>query len=168
MSSGGIFRSCAAHLVVELGEPEQFFGPMEGEDLPAAGVGLQEVGELRDRAGGLVGERQRQAVVRQAGGQAVEVLARLRFDAGERVALRLGLDHADGLAVGVEQVVGVAGVSGNSRTATPRARRDVHLAAVLHRPSRIVQAGGRCPAGLFLRGSSEKPGFSPPKVSLTA
>ena len=48
----------AAHLGVELDEPEQLLGAMEGEDLPAAGIGLQQVRELRDGAGGLVGERQ--------------------------------------------------------------------------------------------------------------
>ena len=47
-SSGGISRSSVANLLVELGQADQFFGPMEGEDLPAAGVGLQGVGELRD------------------------------------------------------------------------------------------------------------------------
>ena len=59
-------RSSATHLLVELDEADQFFGPVEGEDVPAAGVRLQGVREVRDVAGGLVGEGQRQAVMRQA------------------------------------------------------------------------------------------------------
>ncbi len=46
--SGGICRSSAAHLLVELDQADQLFGPVEGEDFPAAGVRLQGVGELRD------------------------------------------------------------------------------------------------------------------------
>src|ERR1019366_1454308 len=41
------------HLLVELDEADQFFGPVEGEDVPAASVRLQGVRELRDLAGGL-------------------------------------------------------------------------------------------------------------------
>src|SRR4051794_6697478 len=48
-------------------QAQEFLGPVEGEDLPAAGVRLQGVGELGDLAGGLVGERQGQDVV-QGGG----------------------------------------------------------------------------------------------------
>ena len=109
------------HLLVERGEADQLFGPVEGEDFPAAGVRLQGVRELRDGAGGFVGERQRQHEMRQVGGQAVEVLAGLRFDAGEGVAFRLGLDDADGL--GSRRRAGSRPrplLSGNSRTATPR------------------------------------------------
>ena len=71
-------RQClqlASHLGVELDQPEQFLGPMEGEDLPAAGVGLEEVGELGDGAGGLVGERQAAIGRRHAGGRPPRYLA---------------------------------------------------------------------------------------------
>ena len=64
MSSGGICRRCARSWLSSVDQPEQFLGPVEGEDLPAAGVGVEAVGELGDDAGGFVGERQRQAVVR--------------------------------------------------------------------------------------------------------
>ena len=55
------------------------------------------------------------------GRQARQVGRRLLGHAAQGRALRLGLDHADGLAVDEEQVVGKAGLRGNSRTATPRA-----------------------------------------------
>src|SRR5208337_2821651 len=48
----------AAHLSVKAHEAEQLLGAMEGEDFPAAGIGLQQVRELRDGAGALVRERQ--------------------------------------------------------------------------------------------------------------
>ncbi len=55
-SSAGGFQ-LATHMGVEVHEAEQFLGPMEGEDLTAAGFGFQEVRELRDGAGALVRER---------------------------------------------------------------------------------------------------------------
>jgi hypothetical protein len=66
---------------------------MEREDRPAAGIGFECVGELCDFAGRFIRERQRQPMVRQASGKAVEVFARLRFDAGQCVPLRLGFDR---------------------------------------------------------------------------
>ena len=71
----------------------------------------------------------------QALGQAVEVFAGLRFDAGERVALGLGFDHADGLAVGVKHVVGKAALERELPNRHAQARRDVHFAVVLHDPA---------------------------------
>ena len=57
------------HLIVELDQANQFFGTMEGEDFPAAGIGFQGIGEVRYSAGGFVGERQGQAVMRQLAGR---------------------------------------------------------------------------------------------------
>ena len=108
MSRGGISRSLARSCLSQLDQPEQFFGPVEREDFPAPGIRVQHVGELGHFPGGFVGERQRQAVAGQASGQAVEILARLRLDPGQRVPDRLGLHDADRFAVGVEQVVCVA------------------------------------------------------------
>jgi hypothetical protein len=105
----GHLPQASADLGVELDEPEQFVRPMEAEDQPAAGVRFEGVGELGDLAGGLVGEGERQAIVRQGPRQAVEILARLRFDPGQGVPLRLRLDDADGPGVDVEHVVGLAG-----------------------------------------------------------
>ena len=125
-----------ARLVVEADEADQFLGPVEREDLAAAGVGFQGVGELSDRAGGFVGERQRQAVVGEAGWQAVDVFGGLGLDAGERVPFGLGLDDADRLAVGVEQVVGLARASAGTPGRPRRSRPDIHLPVVLHQPTR--------------------------------
>ncbi len=58
---GGVQRGeglqLAANLGVEAHEAEQLFGPMEGEDFPAAGIWFQQVRELRDGALALVRER---------------------------------------------------------------------------------------------------------------
>ena len=111
-------------LAVERCQSDQFFGPMEGEDFPAAGIGVETVGETGFGAGGLVGERQRQMVMRQSVGQARRVLGRLQLDAGERVVFGLGFDDADGLGIGVEQVVGKrrssAGTPGSPPPGPPR------------------------------------------------
>jgi hypothetical protein len=88
----GHLSQAPADLGLELDEPEQFVRPMEAEDQPAAGVRLEGVGELGELAGGLVGEGERQAIGRQGPRQAVERLARLRFDPGQGVPLRLRLD----------------------------------------------------------------------------
>ena len=143
----------AAELAVERCQPDQFLGPVEGEDLPAAGVGVEAVGELGDGAGGFVGERQRQMVVRQALGQAGRVLGRLRFHAGQGVAFGLGFDDADGLGIGVEQIVGEARLERELPDRHAPARRDVHLARRSARASRTGQAAGRSAGGLFVRES---------------
>ena len=57
-------------------------------------------------AGALPHEGQRAAPGGQRGWQTLGIAAALQFYAGERSALFLGLDHAAGLAVHVEQVVG--------------------------------------------------------------
>jgi len=56
-SSAGERSQLAANVGVEAHEAEQLLGAMEREDLPAAGVGFQQVRELRDGAGALVCER---------------------------------------------------------------------------------------------------------------
>ena len=55
-SSAG-WLQLAEYLGVEAHEAEQFLGPMERQDFPAAGVWFQQVRELRDGAGTLVRER---------------------------------------------------------------------------------------------------------------
>jgi hypothetical protein len=66
-----------------------------------------------------------------------------------------------------EEAEEVIGSNGNSRTATPEPPR-CSSGSCPEPPSRTVQAGGRCPAGLCFPGSSEESGASPPRVSLTA
>jgi hypothetical protein len=160
----GHLPQASADLGVELDEPEQFVRPMEAEDQPAAGVRLEGVGELGDLAGGLVGEGERQAIVRQGPRQAVEIFARLRFDPGQGVPLRLRLDDADGPGVDVEHVVGLAGGQGKLPHGHPPPGRDIHLAVVLHDPAGLFQLpvdlltgflfGGHSTAGLKLSGRS--------------
>ncbi len=50
--------------------------------------------------------------VRQAEGNAGDIFPRLLLNAGERVAFRLGLDGADGLAIHKERAVGLAFLEG--------------------------------------------------------
>jgi hypothetical protein len=51
------------------------------------------------------------------------------------VALRLCLDHANGLGVGIEHVVGIASGQWKFTNSNAQPRRDVHLAVVLHDPA---------------------------------
>ncbi len=147
------------------------FGAVEGEDVAGARLGVQRVGEVGFGAGAFVDERQRAAPRRQAGGLALCVLAGLHLHAGERGALLLGLDHAGGLAVDVEQVVrfAVAGVQLELADRHAAGGVDVGGLEVLHRPAGggeqavDVLAGellGRChvqsnPAGLPPTSSGE-------------
>ncbi len=88
--------------------------PMEGKHGAGAGLRVQAIGEVGLDAGGFKAERQRPAPSGQAGRQALRIPGRLHFNTGERGALFLGLDHAGGFGVDVQQVVGkaVAGVEG--------------------------------------------------------
>ena len=70
------------------------FRAMEGEDLAAARLGIEQVGKLGLDPGRLVQERQRPSVGREGVGQASAVALRLCLDAGEGPALLLGLDGA--------------------------------------------------------------------------
>ena len=145
-------------LAVERCHSDQFLGPMEGEDFPAAGIGIETVGETGFGAGGFVGERQRQVVMRQVGRQARRVLGRLHLDAGERMVFGLGFDDADGLGVGVEQIVGLAGgkreLPDGDAPGPPRCSSGGSPAP----SSRTGQAAGRSSGGLFVR---ESPKLSP-------
>ncbi len=126
-----------ADLLILPRESQQLLRAVEGEDLAAPGVGLEGVGELRERPRALVGEGQRQAVGRDEVGHPAHVPGRLRLDAPERPALRLGLDHAYRFAVGVEQVVGEAVAPLERKLAHRDAAcgGDVHLGVVLHGPA---------------------------------
>jgi hypothetical protein len=144
------FSKMPSHLLVELDEPDQFFGPMKGEDGSTASVRLQGIRELRDFAGGLVSEGERQTIVRQGLRQAVKVFARLRFDASERVTLWLGFNHTDGPGVGVEHVVGIAGGQWEFTNSNTQPRRDIHFAEILHSPASLLKLVVNCPPGFLL------------------
>jgi hypothetical protein len=124
-----------ADLFIQSDQSEKFFGTVEGEDIAAAGVLFQTVRELRDGAGGFIGERQRQLVSRKVVRETVGVLARLRLDAGQREIFRFGLDNADGLALDVEHVVGDAGLQRKFTHGHSAAGGDVHVGVVLHEPA---------------------------------
>jgi hypothetical protein len=66
------------------------------------------------------------------------VAARLHFHTRERGALFLGLDHAAGLAVHIEQVVGKAkpGVEGELADGDAKGRMDVRIGYAADMPAR--------------------------------
>ena len=91
------------------------------------------------------------------GGSALDILGRLRLDAGERVALRLGLDDADGLAVGVEQVVGLAGRAAGTRGRRPPAPPRCSSRPVLHQPAALGELAVDLLPGLLFGGHLRRP-----------
>jgi hypothetical protein len=123
----------------EVGPRRERLGPMEPEHRPARRIGIERVGEPGLDAGGLVREGER-ALERRGDvvGKAVEVLARLPGDPGERLPLLLGLDHTDGTAVDEEQVVRapVGRAQHELANGHPPSRTQVGPGVVLHRPPR--------------------------------
>ena len=111
---------------------------MKGEHRAAARGWVQVVGELRLDPSGFVTEGQRQPVIGQPLRQIARVLQRLGLDAGQGVSPRLGLDHADSSAVGVEHVIGLAGLEGKLADRYTLTSRKIHAVVVLY-----------CPAGGF-------------------
>ncbi len=81
---------------------------MEGKHRAGPRRGVEAIGETRFHAGGLVRERQRIAPARQAGWQTLGVFVGLSFYAAEGDAFFLGFDHAGGLAIHIQQIVGKA------------------------------------------------------------
>ena len=53
------------------------------------------------------------------------------------MSLRLGLEHADGFATDIEQVINLAGEHRELADRDPKSRRDVHLALVLNHPAAL-------------------------------
>ena len=53
------------------------------------------------------------------------------------MSFRLGLEHADGLAADIEQVIDLAGEHRELADRDPESRRDVHLALVLNHPAAL-------------------------------
>ena len=138
------------HLRVQHRQTDQFLGPVKREDLPAAGERVEVAGELGYGTGGLEGERQRQVIVRQAIRQPGCVLGRLDFDARQGMTFRLGLNNADCLGVGVEHVVGVAGLERELPNSNARCRHDVHRPAIQNLPATRLKLAVDLLAGLLL------------------
>jgi hypothetical protein len=59
--------------LVQADQAQQLLGPVEGEDRPAAGGRVEQVGELGDGAGRFVVERDGELVGGYAGGHALDV-----------------------------------------------------------------------------------------------
>ncbi len=86
----------------------QRLGPVEVEDRPAAGLGIEAVGEAGLDARALIEEGKRVPGAGEMVGHALRVLPRLDLDPRQGGAHLLGLDDARRLAVDVEEVVGEA------------------------------------------------------------
>ena len=89
-----------------LDELDEVLRPVESEDGARAGVGIALVAEVRLDAGGLVGEGQRIRPALRDPLFGVGVAFALLGDPGERGACFLRLDHAKGLAIDEEDIVG--------------------------------------------------------------
>src|SRR5215204_5543465 len=87
---------------------------------------------LAASASGLVPERERSAMSGTVLRQTLHVPARLQLDALKGPPFGLGLDHAYGLAVCIQKVVGLpCPAHGELANGYAPRGRDVHLAAVL-------------------------------------
>ena len=130
-------------------------GLVEGEDGAGTRLRVEAVAEVGLGTRALVDEGQRPAPRGQADGQALRIAGGLDLHAGERSALLLGLDHASGLAVHVEQVVGKAVAGVEHELADGHARRsvDISLVDIAYQPAgRLQQAVDGLPGCLFWLG----------------
>ena len=119
---------------------------MKGKDAAAAWIGVEPVGEEGLHAGALVEKRQRRVPGQGDAPQADGVLGRLRLDAAQCRALRLGLHSANGPAIDEQQVVGVnrrgwvaLATQGELAHGDADGRAQVHLGAVLDLPTHIFK-----------------------------
>ena len=111
---------------------------MKGENGSGAGIGIEAVGEAGFDAGGLVAEGERPEPGGEYVGEAMRVLVGLDLDTGEGMAGRLRLHHPGGLAVDVEEIVGLAmaRLQGEIANGDAAAGVDVGAAVVLNQPAR--------------------------------
>ena len=148
-SSGGIVRRLAAHLAFQADQAEQFFGSVEGEDLAAAGVGFEQVGELRDRAGASrsrTGRGRRWAGT--PGGRAPAYLADCVSTPVRVMPFGLGLDDADRL--GRRHRAGSRPRRSSMREfadGDPRAAEMFISSAVLDDPAALLELAVDVPSG---------------------
>ncbi len=135
-----------------LGPPGQRLRAVEGEHAAGARVGVAHVGEEGLDAGGLIQEGQGRVpgVGLEQRRQPGAVFRRLRFDAAQGRADRLGLDDADGAAVDEEHVVGEAGGEGELADGDAAGCAQVGRVAVLDGPARGSELPVDVPAGFLL------------------
>lgn len=127
-------------------------GPVKGEDIAATRIGIELIGKPRFRAGALVGERERRMPMRDAEGHADDVVRGLLLDAGQRVALRFGLDGANGFAVRKQCVVRLAGFEAELADGDAALRGKVKIPFRLHSPATRRQKDIDFLASELLRG----------------
>jgi hypothetical protein len=110
---------------------------MKREDRPAAGLGLEEIGEASFDAGAFVAEWQRAAIGGQIGRQAFAIFRGLDFYANERQAGFLSLDYSACSAVDIEEIIRetMAGFQGKFPDGDAPARSDDGFFAVLDEPA---------------------------------
>ena len=130
-------------------------GPVDvrevGGDAARLRVGVEAVDEAGFDPGAEVEEREWVHGRVEPGGEPGGVLVGLQFHVGQRVASGFGLEHADGLAVHEEQVVGEAVPGRHLELPHGHARRggEVHRRAVLDGPPRGFQRGVDSDPGLL-------------------
>jgi len=127
--------------------------PVELKDPAAPGPWIKMVAELRHRPGAQVAEGQRAVRNVELVGKALRVLLGLDLHAGEREALLLGFQDADGLAVDEEEVVDLAVSLLELHLAGrhARSRKDVHLGRVLDDPAGLFELAVDLDPGVLLR-----------------
>ena len=107
----------------------------------AAGIGVEQAGEPGLDARGLIQEGQGPDRSRQRGWQALAVLGRLDLDGAQRGPGLLGFHGANGLAIDVQQIVGLA-VAGDQRefpNGDAPSRMEIDRVRILHDPARRYQ-----------------------------
>ncbi len=82
------------------------------------------------------------------------------------MSLRLGLEHADGFATDIEQVINLAGEHRELADRDPESRRDVHLALVLNHPAALSKLAVDVLSGSVFRVHRRSRGFLRPKSRL--
>ena len=122
-------------------------------DAAALRIRVQTVDESRVDTGADVQERERIDRWIQARRQPGRMLVGLQLDAGQGVSDRLRFEHADGLPVDEQHVVGepVARRHPELAHGDPESGREVHPVAVLDNPARVGEGRVDFLAGLLFR-----------------
>src|SRR5208282_2398082 len=100
------------------------------------------------------------------GRESPRILGGLGLHADQGMSLRLGLEHADGLAADVEQVIYLAGEHRELADRDPESRRDVYLALVLNRPAELSKLAVDVLPGSVFRVHRRSRGLLRPKSRL--
>src|ERR1017187_812575 len=131
----------------------QSFRPVEAEDGPAGGVGLEQVGKAGLDSCGLVEERERTARRRESCRNSLAILLRLDLDANEGCTLLLSLDDPESPAVSEEEIIrlAIAARQGEFADGNPATGVNIGVGPVLDEPSCGGQHAVDGLTGLFFR-----------------